>query len=431
MKSLTNHVTVVTAVRLAGLGLSLTLSVILGRWLGPTGFGGYTYLLSWISVFGMIGTLGLDRLLIREVSLYTARSDWRKFRGLLTWSATIVVFGASLMAAITQYNPEGLFVPPASERDLLPIIVLLVLVYPFFLVQLASLRGLGRVSESNCIESVLIPAIMLSVVIAYAANSHLTLYQTLTAHLIALGAATGIVFWSNLRAIPKDVLGVLPSFEHTRWLTSAGSMLILSGLNVVSSKIDCLLLGSLSGNEELGLYAAAIRGANLISFPFNMVVITIAPMVARFHAEGRLRDFKIQIIPQLRFALLAGIFIALVINFGSHWFFGLFGKDFEGGTTTLAILSVGQLFNIAAGPVACLLTMTHHERAAVAGIVVGTTVTGLSGLMLIAPYGSEGAAVASSLGLITWNLFMAYSVRRSLGIPISFWRNKKETMKSD
>jgi O-antigen/teichoic acid export membrane protein len=421
VEGLSNHMIVITVVRLTGLGLSFALSVILARLLGPAGFGGYTYLLSWVTVFGMIGSVGLDNLLVREVSFCTARSDWRKLRGLLTWSVAITGLGALLMASIALYNPEVWLVPAGNDRNLFPITLAMIVGYPFFMIQLAILRGLGRIKESQCIENILPPLIMLSLVITYAAISRLTLSQALLANLIAICVTVVIVFWRTLRAIPKVVLAVLPSFEYSRWMTSAGHLVLLSGLNVVSMKIDCLLLGFLSGNEQLGLYAAVVRGANLISLPFSLVVITIAPIVARFHAEGRLQDITKQVVPQLRYALLTGLCIALSINIGSHWFLGFFGKGFEEGGTALAILSVGQLFNVAAGPVACLLMMTHHERTAVIGIILGTTVTCLSGLMLIAPFGSNGAAVASSLGLIAWNLFMIWSVWKSLGIsPLVF-----------
>jgi O-antigen/teichoic acid export membrane protein len=393
--------------------------------LGVSGFGGYTYIISWISVLGMIGTLGLESLLVRHVSFYVTRLQWRELRGLLIWSIVAAGIGASSIALITLCNPAGLIVSAGNAPDLLPIAASIVFACPFFLLLQAVLRGLGKTRESQFIDYILLPAVMLCVVTAYAKNSLLTLSQALLAYLIAISVAAAFVLWENLRAFPKAALGATPGFENSRWLTSAGHLLVLGCLNVVSSKIDCILLGFLSGNEELGLYSAAVRGANLIALPLNMVVITIAPLVARFHTEGRLQDLIKQIHPQLRLAFLAGLSIAVGINFENHLFFGLFGNGFEGGSTALVILSIGQLLNVFAGPVACLLTMTGHERVAVMGIGLGTAVTCLSGLMLIAPFGSCGAAIASSLGLIAWNCFLVFSVRRTLGIwPIAFWRTE-------
>jgi O-antigen/teichoic acid export membrane protein len=409
-------VTLVTAIRLSGLALSFALSVTLGRLLEPSGFGRYTYLLTWIYVFGMIGASGLDRLLVRETSFYVSSSSWRELRGLLTLSSAVTFVGAFVVASIVVFVPAHLFFWGNDERIMLLVTIGLVLAYPFYLVQLAALSGFGRIGESQFIQNVLPPVIMLSVILAYASSSQLTLPDILFLHLIAIIAAIGILFLRNLRALPQAVLSVSPVFENSRWLASAGRMLLLGGLSLAGQKIDFLLLGFLSNSEELGLYAVAVRGASLISLPLSMVVITIAPVIARMHAEGSIKHAKSQIINQLRFALLAGAVIALGLNICSNWFLGFFGKGFGGASTALAILSVGQLINVAAGPVACMLTMTRQERSAVIGIGIGTLITGLSGLLLIAPFGSNGAATASSLGIITWNLFLVWSVHRTLGI---------------
>jgi len=393
--------------------------------LGVSGFGGYSYIISWISVLGMIGTLGLESLLVRHISFYATRFQWSELRGLLTWAIVITGLGASLIALITFCNPGGLIVPEGNTQQLLSIVVAVVFVYSLFLVLQASFRGLGKTQESQFIDYILIPAIMLCVIMANAKTSRLTLSQVLFTYLIAISLSAAFVLFGILRAYPNAARNVVPRFENSRWLTSAGHLLVLSCLNVVSSKIDCILLGFLSGNAELGLYSAAVRGASLVAFPLNMVIITISPLVARFHTEGRLQDLIKQIKPQLRLVFLAGLCIALGINFGNHLFFGLFGNGFEGGSAALIILCIGQLLNVLAGPVACLLTMTGHERVAVTGVGLGTVVTCLSGMILIAPFGSRGAAIASSLGLIAWNCFLVFSVQKTLGIwPIAFGRTK-------
>ncbi len=421
VRNLLKDISIGSAIHFIGLGLSLIVSIALARLLGPTDFGNYVYILSWVAVLGVFGSLGLDRLLVREISYYSFKSDWRALRGIVTWSNTIVVCSASLLAIITILDPHYFYSRINVEETVCYLMCTLVLIYPVFSVQLAALRGLGYVRNSLTLEGIVRPMIMLAMITVYIVASRITLVNALVFHLIATGVITLIAFIETLNLLPRSIFHVKSSFEYSRWFISSGLLLALGCLSVINSNIDSLLLGILSGPKELAVYTAATKGANLVSLPFNILVTTISPLVATFNADGKIADIRRIISTHVRITLIAAIFISSLLCIFSQWFLGLWGKHFTHGSASLVILCTGQLFNVAAGPVACLLIMTQHERAAIQGILLGTLVTCFSGLILIAPLGSNGAAVASSLGLVTWNLFMALSVHRSLGIsPFAF-----------
>jgi O-antigen/teichoic acid export membrane protein len=76
----------------------------------------------------------------------------------------------------------------------------------------------------------------------------------------------------------------------------------------------------------------------------------------------------------------------------------------------LAILAAGQLVNAAFGSVGLFLSMSGHERDTLLGQFIALTVNVLVAVVLIPPFGATGAAVAASLGLVTWNLVLAAKV---------------------
>ena len=82
----------------------------------------------------------------------------------------------------------------------------------------------------------------------------------------------------------------------------------------------------------------------------------------------------------------------------------------------LAILCIGQLANAGIGSVAYLLIMTGHGREAATGIGVGAIVELLLSLLLIPRWGASGAAVATAISLITWNVVLAVFLWRRTGI---------------
>jgi len=407
------------------MGLSFILSILLGRLLGAKGFGAYTLILSWASVLSMASVFGLDRLLVREVAAYTAKAAWGQLRGLLQWSSRLMLAGTLVMATLLLYNRGALFSQSASP-EMFPIVILIVLLSPFVYALQALLSGFGRIAESQIMESILPPLAMLVMISLVIMISQLTLFRVITFNLTTIGIVLIFGFWRVSRVLPQEINQAQPSPEQRRWLVSASHLFLLGGLNVVSQKMDILMLGAMSGQKELGIYAAALRGSNLISLPLNMIVVALAPTIARLYAEGKLAVLQGEIIRLVRSVFLMGLVIAIIMNIGSHWFLGLYGSEFTAGTTAFAILSVGQLVNVAAGPVACLLTMTRFEGVALAGISLGALITLILGATLIGPWGAKGAAVASTSGVITWNLFLAWSVRRRLGIsPMAF--SKKDS----
>ena len=94
----------------------------------------------------------------------------------------------------------------------------------------------------------------------------------------------------------------------------------------------------------------------------------------------------------------------------------VFGAAYGGSGAALGILAIGQLCDAAFGSVVFLLNMTGHERDTVRGLSIGVVVNALLNLALIPLFGINGAAAATALTLLIWNVLLWRAVRRRLGI---------------
>jgi O-antigen/teichoic acid export membrane protein len=109
--------------------------------------------------------------------------------------------------------------------------------------------------------------------------------------------------------------------------------------------------------------------------------------------------------------------LALIfIFFGGAILAFCFGPTFAYGADALAILSVGQLFNAAAGSVATLLIMSGNQWRAGLGIIGGAVLNVLLALILIPTMHAQGAAIAAAVSLIVSNSIHVIIARRTLGI---------------
>ena len=78
----------------------------------------------------------------------------------------------------------------------------------------------------------------------------------------------------------------------------------------------------------------------------------------------------------------------------------------------LAILSIGQLFNVWAGPCGLVLIMTKHQKEAMWLTVLSSVISLSISLLLVENYGAVGVAAGTAIGVFSHNFFITiYSVR--------------------
>ncbi|MGZ5441413.1 MAG: hypothetical protein ACXW5U_03935 [Thermoanaerobaculia bacterium] len=90
----------------------------------------------------------------------------------------------------------------------------------------------------------------------------------------------------------------------------------------------------------------------------------------------------------------------------------LFGAEFEAGTVPLMILCCSQLVNVLFGSVAVILNMTGNEGMTARGVGIAAVTNIVLNLLLMPTYGVVGAACASLVSMITWNMVLAWSATR-------------------
>jgi O-antigen/teichoic acid export membrane protein len=91
-----------------------------------------------------------------------------------------------------------------------------------------------------------------------------------------------------------------------------------------------------------------------------------------------------------------------------------FGKDFVAGVPALRILLAGQVIAASCGSQLLVMTMTEHERSAATLSILSALVNLVAGATFIKMFGLAGAAVATTLALIIWNVAMALFISRHL-----------------
>ena len=333
-------------------GLTFVTSVFLARFLGATDFGIYTYTIAWAYLLGVLAGVGLDNLLVREVSIYQTRSAWGLLRGILHWANQVSVWFSLILATtaiiwarvaswdnkpamFTAFCLAMISLPFASLRNL----------------RRGAMRGLGKVTIGLLPEMLIAPLLLL----VFTGSTYFLFPDKLTA-LWVIGiytivtAISLVISWQLLkRYLPQSVKITSAQYEIAKWLRSALPFMLLEGIYVINARVDVLMLGALRDVEAAGIYVPVNRGAHLINFVLMAVTSAIAPTIASLYAQGKKSELSKTMVKTARAAFIASLLLTILLIFAGYWYLLLFGAEFTQGQTAFTILCIGQLIYTATG----------------------------------------------------------------------------------
>lgn len=410
--------------------MAIVTSVVLARLLGPAGYGAYSFAFAVVVLLGVPSVAGFDQLTIREISAYASSGESELAAGLLRRADQCALLVSLFLVALTALVAVllgGGWQPLLREALLvaLPAVPLLALVR----VRQGALQGLRRIVQGQTPETVVLPLLLLSLVGLSLLLPGVSLSATTAVALHVVSAAGALAVASILlrRHLPRGISAAEPRYRTREWLGSAVPLLLVVGLYVVNSRADTLMLAGFRGAEAVGVYSVASKGAGFVGFFLMAGQRALAPTIARLHEEGD--GEKLQRVVTAAVRVITGLTLPVALTFvvAGEWILTwVYGADFAGGATALAVLSVTNLLVVTTGPVGYLLMMTGHERHAAAGVGLGAVLNVTLNALLIPRWGVSGAAVATGASMVIFNLVLVRQVRVRLNIGPSVLARRPE-----
>ena len=399
--------------------VAFSLGILLARALEPAGYGSYTYATSWAVFLGVPAALGLDKFLVRQVAVTRDRQDWPHFRGLMATAyraglTSSFLFGgvAAVIAALAWR---------AGHRDAASAVLVGLLLVPILTlmkIRQAALTGLGQVVRGQWPEMLVQPILLLSLLLGWwVISGHTATAVTALAITVFCSAVVLILgAWLLHKSTPPAAVQARAEPVSLPWRESLLPLIAMGTIQMLQSQSDTLLLGMLADTRAVGLYGVASRGAQLILFFLMAAVPALGPTVASLHAAGDRASLERVVVKTARTTFLLSLPVGLGLIVLGRWYLLLFGPEFAQGATVLALLSAGQLVNVACGPVGIVMIMTGQETAAARLISIAAVTNVVLSGALIPLWGITGAAIGSTASTILWNVLLVFAVRRTVGI---------------
>jgi O-antigen/teichoic acid export membrane protein len=419
------------AINVGGAVTAFVVQLLLTRSLGHVEFGRYAYAMAWMNAALLVAKLELDTTALRFVGVYSGKKEWSLLRGFLKRSDQIVriasLAAAAVGAALVWFLTEGGANPAATSFWAASVLLPVTAITQF---KASCLQGFKRIQAAQAPSLVLRP-LLFGIGLAVA-----TYGFGVTLH------AGGAIMLNFLAALPPllltakflhDVVAVEAPPVHATYATRSwlhtGSQLLLIAFAqlILGTQADVLIVGTLLGTTDAGLYSVASQLAVLISFGVTAIVFVAVPMVSDFHATGRRADLQHLATLVQRASVIVSLPVAALLVFKGRTVLGWFGTGFVAAYPVLVVLCIANFIASLVGILAgFMLTLTGHQRHA-AVIIVGSAVVNLAlSLTLTRAFGAVGTATATMtttfvrsgvLGVYVWKLLRVRMVPMGRGAP--------------
>ena len=338
----------------------------------------------------------------------------------MRWSTRLVLGGSLVVAAgfVVLVVTRSARLDP-ELRDVLLLAALLVPVAGLMQLRSAGLRAIGRITAALAPREIVRPIGILVVVIGVVLVARVAPATAALAMAANIAVTVAILFWLDRAArqtVPAVAIVAASAGQTRGWWVVGLPLMMMSGLHTLLTQTDVLMIGYRLGPESAGVYAAASRTSLLVLFGVTAVSAVAAPLIARLYAAGRLTELKIMTTWALRGILLVALPVALVLALSGRAVLGLFGTEFVAGYPALLVLVVGRLLSAAMGLAGFMMTMTGNERQAATSLFVAVIINVALNYVLISWLGIIGAALATAVVKLGWNLALTRSINQRLGI---------------
>lgn len=416
----------ILAVNVAGAGLAYVTHIFLARWLSVGSYGIYVLALSWLNILFIAVQGGLNVSLVRFVAELRASGQLPLLPRLMAFSNAVVLsLGAA--TAVVGSAIIALTVQNAGDELARALYAMLGLVAVLALLQqrMALLNGLERVFQSALFFEILRPLVFLAAVWSIVQAGLRDAGTVMAVNLAATGLILVAVQVYSRACIAAEPVQVTAAGRAPwrQWLKTSLPYIVVTGMTILLTQMDVLMIGAMLGPEQAGLYAPSAKIALLATFPVVAVRERFAPVATRLFTLQDLAALQQRMTTATVFSVIACAGALAVLVPGRDLLLNLFGAAYSAGAPVLVILAVGYLTYAVAGAAEMFFLVGPFERLNALVVLLTLAVNLVLNLLLIPPFGIAGAAYATVTAVIVRAGLSVAIVHRRTGLwPLAFRR---------
>ena len=412
--NITNFISIALLGSLIGSGSKYVLNAVIAQFGGADTLGLFSLGTVIIGVGGLIGRAGLDNAVLKfvpSIDVNESRSE-----PLLAVIFSFIL-GVSTVAMFYLIYPEisSMYGYPNSWE-----IYIFAVGVPFQAVtwvlikstQVSNntqytvyIRDLGQATSALLFISILLFVLPsdLAVALGFVCSF---LVSILTG--VVLNQRLGLISW-NLSISDFSLVKNMLIYSVPVMIASASQYLV--------SWTDVLVLSGLTTSQNVGFYQAAFQTSAVLSLVLNATNSIFPSLASEYHTQNKIKELKALTSSVTKWISYFTVIGFILIVYKSEFILSsIFGAEFSIASTSLILLSAGNLAAALTGPVGYVLIMSGYERIDLSNNIIIVIVNLLLNIYLIPRSGILGAAIATSSSILLLNVVRLLQVWYTMGI---------------
>lgn len=417
-KELISGSSVVFIAKVVATLIGLVFNLMVARIYGPESMGILALVNSFLAIALIPSLFGLQTSILRFIPEYIKKSSFFEALQIYKRSLIIVLIFSIVISMIVWFNAgyiaEYIFKKP--EFTMIFSIAAIFLVF----------KSVGHMNQSAlrafkdfklfALLSVLTPLfnILVLIVLNYVIEDIYNPVYAIFSTSVFVCLLTFLFLKKVIEKNKTDKLFSKQTLHIKQIITISAPMFLTSVMGTVITQTDIIMLGMYSDIEQVGIYAVVVKLALLTTFVLSSINVISAPRFSESFHSGDMDKLKTIVKKSSKLIFFTTLPIVLFLLVFGKFTLGLFGEEFTIGYTAMVILLIGQFVNISVGSVGYLMNMTGYQKEYNYIIIASAIINIIINYILIPIYGTEGAAIASVVSLIFWNVISLTYVKIKL-----------------
>jgi O-antigen/teichoic acid export membrane protein len=365
------------------------LTIALARYLGAHGLGVYTTVFTFVFFGILLSTFGLPPIIVRNVAKNKLLAPSYFINGLflMVSFALLSCIAIAIVAFFMDYPAEVKLLIVLGSCSLITAAIANVssaMFRAFEKMEIPSLIGSGTAILNSGIGIIML-------------WNGLGLFPLVSFIVVTGGLNATLLLIFVRKHLNSCSKKIDPKF-CIALLKESLPLAFIRALNILTRRVDILMLSTMQGLVSVGLYSVAVKFVNFVSVPAESFAGALLPhMSSRLYSSvdalGRTYDKFV------RFYMLICLPIAVI----SFFFAGeiihlLFGKEYVlgGSVTALRILICAFLFNMASGPAGVIILSSEERLKKFVPFAAAITMLNIGlNILWIPKYGFFGASFST------------------------------------
>jgi len=375
--------------------LGLYISTGIARTLGPIDYGIYNYAMAIVAILGVLCSLGLNSILIKE---FVKKND--KSESILI-NAIIMRLVLAIIVVIIVFIWSN--VAEEGNGNVIIAFMSISLLFQSSFVIRSWFEAKVQSKQAIIAEN-----------ISFAICSTLRVYFILFEPSILLFCSVFVLesFISSILLIyffSKDK-GQIFKIEFdssimSNLLKDSWPLIISSACWILYTRIDKVMISNMLGDKEVGIYSVAVIICDILCMLPAIIASSLIPKALSLKNKSNIKYLKrFQLTYDL--VVFVALFSILIVTFFSDWIImTLFGSAYSEASTVLKTYAWGGLFLTMIMVSGRYMVQEGLQKLMIVRHALGLTVNVTLNLILIPLYGMEGAAYASLFALMLSGYF--------------------------